>query len=127
MITIQNEHKSKFSTDYLNDITVFTGNEERLQLDNGRAVSKSIFLHTEQLLSEFVQNIQSSGLNLNRDFDAGSILGSRIHLDRRFNWHASRSLSFMERTGMYPIRCINPEKKGSKRYIVIPDHNGKQH
>ena len=118
---------SKFSMDYLKDITVLTCNEERLKLDNGRAVSKSIFLHTEQLLIDFADSIQSSGLNLNRDFDAGSILGSRIRYDRRFNWHASRSLSFMERTGMYPIRCINPEKKGSKRYIVIPDHNGKQH
>ncbi len=127
MITIQNEHKSKFSTDYLNDITVFTGNEERLQLDNGRAVSKSIFLHTEHLLSEFVQSIQSSGLNLNRDFDAGSIIGSRIHLDRRFNWHASRSLSFMAKTGEFRIRCINPEKRGPRRYIIVPDSNDKQH
>jgi len=119
--------QSRFPKQFFDDNTVIVGTEERLALDSGRKVSKKYFLMTEQIVIDFVEKIIASGLDLNREFHAGAIIGRNIKNNRRYNWHTSRSLAFFARTGMYQIQCVNPDTKGPKRYIVIPDHNGKQH
>ena len=112
--------ESSFSKEFLDSITVMVNGEERLQIDEGQPVSKSIALETEQILKQFTKDIIEAGLHIGRDYDAGAVIGSRIHTDNRFKWHSSRFLSFMAETGDFEIDCVNPEYSGAWRYKVVP-------
>lgn len=115
------EIQSEFAEVYLDEITVNINNEERLNIDNGRSVSKAIFLETEQILDRFAEAMINSGLYEDRDFDAAFLLGKRIHTDSKFRWNATRSLLNMAKTGFFQIECINPNSTGTKRYRIVPD------
>jgi hypothetical protein len=120
MNTPNNEIQSAFSEEFLDSITVMVNGEERLDIDDGQPVSRAIFLEAEQILKQFTALIIKAGLHIGRDYDAGAVLGSRIHTDSRFRWHASRALAFIAETGNFEIECLNPEASGPWRYKVVP-------
>lgn len=121
MNTINIETPSKFITEYLDEITVMTNGEERLQIDKGRPPSRAIFLEVEQVLDQFTTAMINSGLDLDRDFDAAFLLGRKMRTDNKYRWHATRSLAIMADIGLFQIVCINPESSGAKRYKIVPD------
>lgn len=121
MNTTDIETPSAFPQSDLDDITVMVKGEERLQLDQGHPVSKSIFIETEALLEQFIAFVVASGMNLERTFDARTILGERLRTDSRFRYHASRALAFMAKTGLFEITCINPDEPETNRYKIVFD------
>jgi len=122
-----NNSESKSCTDALNNITVMVNGEARLDIDNGRPVSRAIFFEVEQILETFIDNMISCRLHTDRDFDAAYLLGSRMRKDSRYKWHATRALAIMARTGVYPIECVNPNASGTKRYQIITNHSVQLH
>ncbi len=127
MNNIEIEAQSSFANSYLDDITIKINGEDHLQIDSGRAVSKTFFFDAEDLLELFITFVVSSGMDLERTFDARAILGEKIRTDSRFRYHASRSLAFMAESDLFEIICINPDVSGANRYKVVPDKTQQRH
>jgi|GEM_PF-5081346 len=126
-MTILNINSTTLDTDALSGETVMINGNEYLDIDNGRPVSKAIFLEVEQILDTFVETMISCGLHIGRDFDAAFLFGTKMRNDSRFKWHATRSLAIMARSGLFHIECVNPNASGTKRYRIMSNNSVQLH